>query len=121
MATETLLPGNLPLEMRRGVTFGPITLVFRDSNGVLINLTGYTARGVARPEIPSPNQFDLEPTISAPATDGKVVIEFTDEETAQLFPAGIYNYAITLTNGSAEIFGPFVAGVLTVIDQDARS
>jgi hypothetical protein len=120
MPDETLDPGNLPMEMRRGVQFGPITLELKDPTGAAVNLTGYTPRAIARPEIPSPNSFDLGAGIIPPATDGKIQLFVDQEDTTRLFPAGLYTYAITVKDGSEEIFGPFIQGQLTVLDQPAR-
>lgn len=120
MPDSTLLPGPVPLTMRRGVTFGPLTFELEDANGSAVNLTGFTPRWIARPEIPSPNQYDFGPALSGTPTDGKVIITQTDEETLRDWPAGSYQHALTLEDGTGQVFGPYIAGPLTVEDQAAR-
>jgi hypothetical protein len=121
MPDETLNPGNLPMLMRRGIQFGKITVILKDPTGAVINLTGYTPRWIARPEVPSPNEYDFNPALTGTPVDGKVEIIRTDEETMRDWPAGTYNHALTLEDSSNDIFGPFITGTLTVEDQSARS
>lgn len=101
------------------MSYGPIVLVLRDVAGVIINLTGFTCRWIARPEVPSPNEYDLDAAITN-AAGGEITSEFTDEETMRLFPAGNYQHALTVTNGSGAVLGPQIIGPLLVEDQSAR-
>lgn len=119
MATADPVPGNLPLFIQRGVHWGPVTLTFKDAAGTAINLTGYTARAIARPETGSPNSYDLEPEITVPAT-GTVVIEMTDEETERDWPIGDYRYDLTFTT-AGQTYGPYLVGPLTVTDHPSRN
>jgi hypothetical protein len=120
MPTDTLAPGNLPLKMRRGSTFGPISILCKNAAGTAaFDLTGYTVRSIARPEFPSPNQLDLGATIETPATAGEIKILITDENTIRNFPVGEYPYDVVLE--SAGVRGaPTVAGILTVEDESSR-
>lgn len=118
----TLLPGNLPLRIRRGVSFGPILISCQDGEGNPFNLTGYTVSALARPEIGSPNTIDLDPDITD-AINGGITLEFTDEETERLlrpFPPGEYVYDVVLQNSSGEKLEPSISGVLTVEDFSSR-
>lgn len=119
MPDATINPGNLAILMRRGVSFGPIDFVMRQSTGAIIPLTDYTARWIARTEDDSPNEYDLEATIPAPATDGKVRLEFTKDEVLLKFPVGKYVQALVLTDGSGNTTGPVISGPLTVENQPA--
>lgn len=121
MADVTLNPGQFDMIMRRGSSFGPITLVLRDSVGALINLTGKNAIWEARPEAGSPNALDLEPGIATPAS-GQVIITKTADDVLRDFPAGRYDHSLTIQDAGtpADITPPVVRGLLTVEDQPAR-
>lgn len=116
---DPLVPGNLPLKMRRGSTFGPISIFCKDGLGAAFNLTGYAAFGVARRETQSSDTYDLQPAITAGLT-GEIKIEFTDEQTIQLFPAGEYAYDLVLEAPGGVRGNPLIAGTLTVIDENTR-
>lgn len=116
-----VIAGDLPLLMVRGLSFGPIEVQVLDATSTPIDLTNYTIRAIARPEIPSPNQYDLAPTITTPA-QGKFTFVFTPDQTQSLFPVGIYDYDVALKSLAGVILAPSpIAGKLTVVDQPARN
>lgn len=118
MPTETLVPGNLPLRIRRGIGFGPITFNFKNALGAAFDLTGYTAEFTARPEENSPNKLNLTASVEAPATGGQVKLaEMTDEQVAvalRPFPDGEMPYDLVLINVSGNKLEPPVSGILTI-------
>lgn len=116
----SLEPGNVPLSMIRGSTFGPLTVAVQTSAGAVFDLTGYSVHWTARPEIESPNIFDLAPTITN-AAGGIVSIGFTDEQTLTNFPVGTYRHSLVLETGAGSKLPPTIEGVLTVEDQPTRS
>lgn len=117
--SETLAPGNLPLIMRRGSTFGPISIFCKTGLGGAFDLTGYNAFMVARPEVPSPNSLNLNPSITAGVT-GEIVVTKTDEQTQRDFPAGEYIYDLVLESSGGVRGAPTLAGRLTVLDDTSR-
>lgn len=120
MSLADPVPGNLPLVIERGLHFGPLDLLFKE-NGAAVNLTGYTTRSIARTEVGSPNELNLDPVI-ADAAAGRIRIEFTDDETMRDFPAGKYRYNLVLVlTSSGETSPPYLAGTLDVIDQESRT
>lgn len=120
MADETLNPGNLPLAMQRGAQFGAIVVQLLDAVGAAVPLTGYTPRWIARTEVESPNEFDLNATLSD-AAQGKVQILVSSDDTQRLFPVGEYVHGLTLTDGSGNVFPMPVTGPLTVFDIPPKS
>lgn len=115
----SLVPGNLPLKMRRGSSFGPISIFCKDGLGAAFNLTGYSAFAVARSFPLSSSSLDLSPAIT-PGITGEIVIEFTDEETQRDFPPGEYEYDLVLETPGGVRGAPIIAGKLTVIDENTR-
>lgn len=115
----SLLPGNLPLKMRRGSSFGPISIFCKDGLGAAFNLTGYSAFAVARSFPLSSSSLSLAPAIT-PGVTGEIVIEFTDEEIQRDFPPGEYDYDLILEAPGGERGSPLIAGRLTVVDQNTR-
>lgn len=102
----------LNLTVHRGITLGPITFVFKDEDGAVVDLTGYTAHAEARKRLSGPVVIDFEPTVSD-ATAGEVTIYRTDELT-NAYAAGLYRWDLVLENASGERLGPFLAGEVTV-------
>lgn len=114
-----LVPGNLPLKMRRGSSFGPISIFCKDGAGAPFNLTSYSVFAVARSFPLSTSPLDLHPEITA-GTTGEIVIEFTDEETQRDFPTGEYEYDLILETPAGARGLPLIVGKLTVVDENTR-
>lgn len=79
-----------------------------------------TAVAVMRPENGSPNEFDLEPTIPAPATDGKILINLDGDNTRLKFPAGQYVWGMALNDATGNRIPEFLSGPVNVIDNPPR-
>lgn len=102
------------------MSFGPVTLICQDSNSTAINLTGFGVASLARPQLESPNNIDLQPVISDPTNGVIEFAEFTDAETSAM-ALGEYGYDLVLINLSSERIGPFIAGPFTVLDYYSRA
>lgn len=111
-------PVNLPIKVRRSVTFGPLKIVCRDSNHDPVPLTSYTVTAVARPEVGSSSNIDLEPAITNAAA-GEITITLTVVDTGY-FPAGDYVYDLILTTPTGVRLPPLIAGPLRVLDTVTR-
>lgn len=118
MSEATLLPGNLPLRIRRGIAFGPIDFVLKDANNAAFDLTGYTAQCVARPELDSPDEIDFGAVIYTAPTNGVVRLPAqTDEQVATLLrPFGDVEmpYDLVLIDSGGNKLEPSVSGILTI-------
>lgn len=112
-----MTPGDLPLTLYRGATFGPVTIQCLNKplsqGGVPVSLAGYTAEAQVRAAANKPLILDLGPTIPTPS-NGKIRIYFTDEQTAAIRMHGEYLWDLFLINPSGERLGPFLAGVFTI-------
>ena len=105
-------PALYNIDIKRGLTFGPVVFQFTDADGEAIDLTGYTPHALGRKDVGSAVILDLLPTITDAAA-GEVTIGFTDEETAA-FPVGKYGWDIALETSDGKWLGPYVSGELTI-------
>lgn len=111
-------PAYFAISIRRGIHYGPLTITCEDSTNTAVPLTGFSVFAVARPQLESPNEIDLEPAITN-AVGGIITIELTDAKTNQ-FPAGEYVWDLVLANAIGQRLPPLLAGPLTVIDYVSR-
>jgi hypothetical protein len=101
----------------QGSTFY-LNLIYQDSNGVPINLTGNTARMQLRRTFTSP-VADLTLTTASGAivitgATGNILITITDELTGTLEP-GFYLYDLELDNGG--VITRLIQGQVTLAQQ----
>jgi hypothetical protein len=89
-------PGTYNITLQRRADYS-ITLQFKDSAGVPINLTGWTVAAQAWNQGRTSKYADFTVTYTNRST-GTVAIALTDEQTA-IFPNEAY-YDVLLTNGS---------------------
>lgn len=89
-------PGTYNISLQRRADYS-ITLQFKDSAGVPINLTGWTVAAQAWNQGRTSKYADFTVTYTNRST-GTVAIALTDEQTA-IFPNEAY-YDVLLTNGS---------------------
>ena len=116
-----MTPATLNLLLNPGVTFGPITFTFKDSNGDPIDLTDYNVWAwvkTSREDLPVQEpKIDLAPTITD-AANGQITIYITDEDTYDIEESpedpGYDYWDLILENTSGERLGPFVVGTFTV-------
>lgn len=87
--------GKLTIEIEQGTTFNPV-LTWKDSNGTVIDITGYTARMQIRESITSDTLIDELTTENGGITLGGVLgtitllISAADTE-AYTFTTGVYD------------------------------
>lgn len=112
MQPAGMTPANVPLTIYTGTTFGPVTLTCRDAEGVLVDLTGWTAYAEVRKTEGGPVIVDLEPVITD-AGGGVVTLGLSKEDTAAL-PVGGYLWDILLQRPTGERLGPYVAGKVSI-------
>jgi hypothetical protein len=113
-----MTPAELNLTLYRGTTFAQ-TFTCKDSNLVVVNLTGWSAYAQVRTDPQKHLVLDLAPTITDP-TGGEVSISFTDEETALMVP-GDFVWDFVLERPSGERLGPFLAGTFTITTANTRA
>lgn len=110
-----------PVELKiyRGVTLDDIIFECKN-NGVAVDLTGCTpiikARSLNDPSV----LVDLEPSLVVPATDGKVKLGKTDEETLD-FIVDEYSWDFLITFPGGIKRGPYAWGTLKIANSPSAS
>lgn len=113
-------PGILDLEITRGEPFY-LSITCKDGLGVVVPLTGFTPVVEMRPEIESPNLYDLEPAVQSPATDGVIIIDLDSDDTFTKFVAGRFQWAALLKHTSTgKREESFLKGTCLVLDRPNR-
>jgi hypothetical protein len=108
-----MTPGDLPLTLWRGTTFGPVEVTCLDGAGAAVDLTGWSAFAEVRAAAGKHRVLDLQPAILT-GIDGKVTIPgFTDEQTLNM-PHGDYVWDLVLERPTGERLGPVLAGSFTI-------
>ncbi len=105
---------DLPLTITKGVTFGPVTISFKNADASDFDLTNYHVFSYARRTKYDKNKIDLAPQITD-AAGGTVEFGFTDEQTAALM-GGVYAWDLILEDPTGQRFGPYFAGKLSVLE-----
>lgn len=109
------LPANFDLELYKG-DYLPFRLILRDSAGVPIDLTGYTARAQIRDYIDSTVVFEFALTITP--TTGTIDVILNSPISSGLLP-GSYIWDIQVTNPSGNT-RTHIAGDVKVYDEVTR-
>jgi hypothetical protein len=110
-----VISARLNLLLNPRTTFGPFIFLFKDGDGVPIDLTDWTVWAQAYYKVAGggcPRRLDLAPVITD-AVNGEVTIYITDENTSTI-PEGDGAWDMLLQNTDGEILGPYVAGAFTV-------
>lgn len=93
----------------QGATFSRV-ITYKDSDGALVNLTGYTARMHVRAQIEAPSP-DVSPLIALTTTNGRitlggalgtVTLSISAADTAAL-SAGTYYYDLEMVSGDSPV------------------
>lgn len=112
-------PASLDIAVYKGAAFD-LVMVCKDEDGVVVDLTGYTAYAEIRADEDGAVILNLAPTITD-ATGGEITIAKTAAQTASL-TAGRYRWDLLLKDGSNKTTGPYIVGralVEPVITQPA--
>lgn len=107
-----MTPFNLPLTVTKGITFGPVTFMFKQADASPFDLTDYKVFAYARRTKYAKEKIDLNPQITD-AVNGTAVMQFTDEQTAVLM-GGENGWDLILEAPTGERLGPYFAGKLKV-------
>ena len=105
--------GSYNIVCDQGATFG-LSMTYKDANGTVINLTGYTARMQVRSKASAPTTILSLSSISAAGITlggaaGTIVINISASGTAALEP-GDYVYDLELVNTSSTAVTRLVQG-----------
>ena len=91
-----------------------VSVEIEDSNGDLLNLTGYTVYGQVRRTYKSENAVNFNITIAANRALGSISIKLSDTQTKAM-KAGRYVYDVHATNSSADQTIKVLEGILEII------
>ena len=99
----TISPGNYDLTIYQGATFSQ-TLTWKDASNMLVNLTGYTARMMARTAVSAASPFITLTTenggITLGGTAGSVTLNMTAAATSAITEAlGVYDLELVAPGG----------------------
>lgn len=101
-----------PLEIKQGGTVER-ELAIADSDGVAMDLTGYTVTCTARHSLSDQASVNLSSAFSIPTpTNGKILATFTAALTATLSGSYIFDLFLTYTGGEPKY--PVAEGVITI-------
>lgn len=100
----TITPGNYDITIYQGASFNQL-LTWRDENNALVNLTGYTARMMARNAAGASSPFLTLTTenggIALGGAAGTITLSMTPAQTAALAPAnGVYDLELASAGGT---------------------
>lgn len=108
-----MIAANLPLTVRRGITFEQMIFHCLDNDHTAVDLTGFTAEGQVRKSIDSHEIFyDLSPTITNEAQGEITFPSIAAEVTAELH-LGIYYWDFVLVGPDSRL-GPYISGTFTI-------
>lgn len=94
-----IVAGPLSLTLIRGCTFENLVLTMLDSNGVVVNITGFTVSAQVRATSGGTVIIDLSPSITD-AVNGQITIPTINDETTLTYTAGNYFWDLLLEDGS---------------------
>jgi hypothetical protein len=94
------------------------SITVADTDGNIVDLTGYTGRGQIRKHYSSSTKVDLTVTFGSPRTDGKVTLALSNVQTANI-EAGRYVYDAELITSSNTV-SRLVEGIATVTPEVTR-
>ena len=101
----TITPGQYDIVIYQGATFSQL-FTWRDSNNALVNLTGFTARMMARSSADSPTAFLTLTTenggIALGGTAGTLMLSRSPAQTAAL-PATSGVYDLEVVDGAGQV------------------
>lgn len=94
------------------------TITVTDTDGSIVDLTGYTGEGQIRKHYTSETAVDLIVEFQDPRSSGQVTLSLTNANTAAM-EAGRYVYDVEITSGGGTI-SRLAEGIATVTPQVTR-
>jgi len=91
-----------------------VSVEIEDSNGDLLNLTGYTVYGQVRRTYKSETAVNFTIEIAANRALGSISIKLTDQQTKAM-KAGRYVYDVYATNSTTEKTIKVLEGILEIV------
>ncbi len=88
------------LSVRQGETFGQV-LIFKDPDGTVMDLTGFTGYCQVRPD-PDSEELTAEMNVTISAAEGKVVLGLTAATTAGI-DSGCYAYDFAMKSAANDV------------------
>jgi len=106
-------PYNLPLNIIKGISYGPVIFNFKQEDTTAFDLTGgWKVFAYARKNQDARTKIDLNPVITD-AAGGEVQIQFSDEQTLAML-GGEYGWDMVLETPLGVRLGPYFEGKLKV-------
>ncbi len=102
------------IHIRRGVTFGPVTITAFTSEGVPKPLAGWSAYAQVRKVPTGPLVLDLAPVILAGDTAGLITIPAIPYATTAGLIDGNYVWDMILQDGAGRRYEPEVSGAVVI-------
>lgn len=121
MATFKTSTGKLNININKGETFS-LPMLYKDSDGDMIDLTGYTARGMVRDERSGSLLLDMTPYLAVnndgSPTDGQIDISIDAETTAGFdWKTGLYDLEIV----KGAYVKRLIEGKITIVEEMTRN
>ena len=88
------------LSVKQGETFNQV-LIFKDPDGTVMDLTGFTGYCQVRPD-PDSDDLTATMTVAITAADGKVVLSLSAATTAAI-PTGSYAYDFAMKSSGNDV------------------
>lgn len=85
-----------PLEIQRGINFGPVEITATDAAGAVVPLAGWAARAQVRKSTDGPLIVDFRPAIELGDTIGLITLPEISWETTAGLPLGDFTWDLIL-------------------------
>jgi hypothetical protein len=109
------MPSNYDLIIYEGDALR-FTVTVKDSAGVPVDLTGYTAKAQLKTNFADASPVDFDCTITTPETDGVVSVYLSPATTAALTAGSSYIWDFQLTSPDSDV-RTYLAGDVTVVPE----
>lgn len=109
-----MTPGTLNLVLKRGITFGPVTISCTDADNAVLPLGGWSAFAHVRKDPAGPLVLDFAPVIAGNDTAGLVTLPAVPWATTATLAAGVYFWDLLLQDPAGRRLDPILSGTVTV-------
>ncbi len=109
-----MTPGTLNLVLKRGVTFGPVTITCTDANGAAVALGGWSAFAHVRKDPAAGLLLDFAPVIAGNDTAGIVTLPAVPWAATAALEAGVFFWDLILQDPAGRRLDPILSGTVTV-------